>query len=315
MAKQTAELPKFPDIPVTVGISACLTGKAVRYDGRHKGGVLDRRVLSPWFRLLPECPEVGAGMGVPRPPVQLVKAVKGHPQVREVAGHAEHTAVMTEYAERRAAVLAMHVDGYILADRSPSCGLDDVPIHDHDGRPENLGSGLFTRALQRANPSMPLSPAGALGDERKRAHFVMRALTHAHWRTLSVCATAQLLDFHAAYEGLLMAHDTPQTQRLAALLTDTSGDVTTIADNYITGLMATLAYPPTREGYVRALAHLSASLPSRGTLATLIDAYRTGICELVDVLEPLSRARDEHPAIAVLRHLHVTLGLNPTAGL
>jgi uncharacterized protein YbbK (DUF523 family) len=166
-----------------VGISRCLIGDEVRYDGSHR---LDERVielLGPYVEWVPVCPEVEVGMGTPREPIHLVASVDGVPSMTErvrlvgVASSEDWTERMHEWARDRARDLAaLDLSGYVFKARSPSCGIDDVVVHAVDG--ERQGRGLFAQALIDALPDLPVTDEAALVDPAARAGFLERVLRH-----------------------------------------------------------------------------------------------------------------------------------------
>ncbi|HET9552926.1 MAG TPA: DUF523 domain-containing protein [Anaeromyxobacteraceae bacterium] len=160
-----------------VGVSACLLGQEVRWDGRHKRDAALLGALGPLVEWVPVCPEVELGLGVPREPIRLT----GLPAAPRLVGDrslADHTEAMAAYARRRAAELsALQLDGYVTKRGSPSCGLAGVPVHPAPGaageaRPE--GVGAFVRALREALPGLPIEEEEALHDPARRAEFVER---------------------------------------------------------------------------------------------------------------------------------------------
>jgi len=140
-----------------VGVSACLLGDPVRYDGGHKRSRAVVDTVGPEVEWVPVCPEVELGMGVPREPVALIAGR----MIGSISGR-DHTDAMNRFAEARIAALGP-LDGYVLKSRSPSCGLLDVP-----GAPD--GSGLFASALRRLRPDLPvIDEIGLEDDDRRRA--------------------------------------------------------------------------------------------------------------------------------------------------
>ena len=152
-----------------VGVSACLLGEEVRYDGRHKRSRAVVEIIGPEVDWIAVCPEVEVGMPVPREPVRLTG---DPPRMVGATSGADHTDAMLRFAEVRIAALGP-LDGYVLKSRSPSCGLEDVP-----GSP--TGSGLFAAALRRLRPDLPLAEESALEDDARRRAFL--AALHAHRR-------------------------------------------------------------------------------------------------------------------------------------
>jgi uncharacterized protein YbbK (DUF523 family) len=144
-----------------VGVSACLLGEEVRYDGRHKRSRAVVELVGPEVDWVAVCPEVEVGMPVPREPVVLTG---DRPRMVGAATGTDHTDAMLRFAEARIAALGP-LDGYVLKSRSPSCGLTDVP-----GSP--TGSGLYAATLRRLRPELPLIDEVALDDEPRRRSFL-----------------------------------------------------------------------------------------------------------------------------------------------
>jgi uncharacterized protein YbbK (DUF523 family) len=144
-----------------VGVSACLLGEAVRYDGGHKRSRAVVDLVGPEVEWVPVCPEVEVGMPVPREPVVLTG---DPPRMVGATSGTDHTDAMLRFAETRIAALGP-LDGYVLKSRSPSCGLEGVP-----GSP--AGSGLFAATLRRLRPDLPLAEETALDDDTRRRAFL-----------------------------------------------------------------------------------------------------------------------------------------------
>ncbi len=167
-----------PDDRVLIAVSSCLLGEAVRYDGGHKCFPCLNQVPQAQFRLIAICPEVESGLGVPRPPLQLVRARAGI-RVREVGNPAHDVTVLLErQAHCRIAALE-GISGFILKSRSPSCGLERVPVFDEAGGQVAQGSGLFAHHLMTAYPALPLAEEVQLLDVTWRDDFLRRVLTYA----------------------------------------------------------------------------------------------------------------------------------------
>lgn len=166
---------------IRVGVSACLLGEPVRYDGGHKRSVVLVELLGPRFTWVPVCPEIEIGLGAPREPVRLAGDPRA-PRLRSVQSARDLTSEMTAYAQRRAQELAaLHIAGYVLKSASPSCGLRDVPVWGDGGanRASRPGRGLFAAALTAAWPGLPVAEEGDLAEPAAREDFVARVLAHA----------------------------------------------------------------------------------------------------------------------------------------
>ncbi len=166
-----------------LGISACLLGEKVRYDGEHKRDAFIVDVMGELVEWVPVCPEVEVGMGVPREPIRLVGSPESPRLVAERSGR-EYTAAMLEFARRRAAELEkLDLAGYVTKKDSPSCGMERVPIWPvKGGTPRRRGVGLFVRAVMERMPHLPVEEAEHLQDSRVRERFLERVSAFARLR-------------------------------------------------------------------------------------------------------------------------------------
>ena len=167
----------------TLAVSECLQCSAVRWDGDHNGEVWPRRLVQRLFDLIGLCPEVGIGLGVPRAPIRLLGEATS-PRA-ELMGRApsDITAQLEQFAGRMAGTLAQ-VDGYVFADRSPSCGLAGVKVYGADGRYRREGRGMYAAAVLRAQPTLPAVDAECLWDEATLLDFACAvAARHAARRS------------------------------------------------------------------------------------------------------------------------------------
>ena len=167
-----------------VGISRCLAGDAVRYDGTDKRSAAVAE-LSAQVEWVPVCPEVEVGMGVPREPIRLVAHADGvrsaHERVRLRGVHSgeDWTARMHDWARERVAALGVdRISGFVLKARSPSCGPDGVLVHRAGSEPMPTGRGLFAEALADAMPGLPMIDEESLDDPHARAAFLQRVLEY-----------------------------------------------------------------------------------------------------------------------------------------
>ena len=162
----------------TVAASECLLGRNVRWDGDHNGDDWPRRTVQSLFRLVGICPEVGIGLGVPRPPIRLV-GDPAAPRAVEVADPSrDHTAALSRFARGKARTLSA-VHGYIFADRSPSCGVAGVKVFASDGAFARVGRGVFAATVFAARPDLPAVDAGTLRDPDALLRFVLAVARRA----------------------------------------------------------------------------------------------------------------------------------------
>jgi len=167
-----------------VGISRCLLGDEVSYDGGHKRDEVLLSSLDSFVEWVPVCPEVEAGMGTPREAIDLVASVDGVPagaarvRLLGVISRTDWTATMTSVAvDRVRALLTLGLDGYVLKADSPSCGLGGVRVHHADGVTRD-GRGLFAEALVAAFPDLPIEEERRLSDRAHRDDFIERVRAH-----------------------------------------------------------------------------------------------------------------------------------------
>lgn len=158
-----------------LGVSACLLGEPVRYDGRDRREVAVTEALAPWVEFVAVCPEVELGLGVPRPPIELVGPAD-RPRLVEPSSGRDLTDAMAHYAAARVeALAAAGLDGYLLKSRSPSCGPGGVARRPDGGdAAEPDGVGRFAAVLVRRLPELPVADERRLAEPVDRAAFVER---------------------------------------------------------------------------------------------------------------------------------------------
>jgi len=205
---------------ILIGVSACLLGEQVRYDGGHKRNAFLLEELATHVRFVPACPEVGIGLGVPREPIRLVRRGDGLRLVG--AGNGDHTDAMRRWADTVVGDLrAQDLCGFVLKKGSPSCGLDRVGVWDEArSRPARPGRGVFAQALVDGMPGLPIEEEGRLHDPGLREHFVDRVFGHARVRDFFAgrWTAESLIRFHSAEKAAVMAHDVEGARRLGRLV-------------------------------------------------------------------------------------------------
>src|SRR5580692_4846995 len=195
-----------------IGVSACLLGREVRFDGQHKRDAFLVDALGPFVEFVPVCPEVEVGMSTPREPVRLAGAASGPRMLGQRSGE-DWTARMTAFAERRVGALAREsLAGYVLKKDSPSCGLLRVKLYpsaERDAAPERVGQGLFAAALVRAFPHLPMEEESRLNDAHLRESFIERVFAYHRLQSLWVTrwTLRSLIAFHTVNKMTLLSHD------------------------------------------------------------------------------------------------------------
>lgn len=241
--------------------SACLLGQPVRYDGGHKQHwALER--LSAYLELKPICPELAVGLGVPRPPIHLVKH-QGEIRLRQVDDPSRDlTEAMAAFAQAQADALDA-VDGFVAKQNSPSCGMVGVKVYDEAGcLLHTSGSGVFTGVVLARRPQLPVAEESWLEDPVRRGNFLKQVYVHCRWRQLRAAGLswAALGGFHLRHRYLVMAHSVSALRRLNWLLAQRSWPLEAVAQTYFAQLMMALKRTPRRPDHVNVLQRLSRCL-------------------------------------------------------
>ncbi|NQD95714.1 DUF1722 domain-containing protein [Pseudomonas sp. CrR25] len=297
-----------------IGISACLLGAEVRYNGGHKASRLCSQVFSEHVDFVPLCPEVAIGLGTPREPIRLVGDALSPRAVGTVSAELDVTERLAAYGERMARELD-DICGYILMQKSPSCGMVRVKVYPAHGRPGgHNGRGIFAQALIARHPNLPVEEDGRLNDPVLRENFLTRVFAYAEWqRLLRQGLTCQaLLDFHTRHKYLLMATHPRQYRALGRLLGNLAQhDLAQLAPHYFGELMTALQQCATRGSHSNVLQHLSGyfkqhlSGDEKQELHLLIGQYRSGIVPLVVPLTLLKHHLRRHPDAYLARQAYL----------
>jgi uncharacterized protein YbbK (DUF523 family)/uncharacterized protein YbgA (DUF1722 family) len=288
---------------VRLGVSSCLLGRPVRFDGGHKRDAFLTETLESYVEWVPVCPEVGAGLPTPRPALRLVSK---NDEIRMVtaADGADVTPEIRSFSQRRIAVLKeAGLDGYILKKDSPSCGLERVRIYDAGrGSPRRDGRGLFASALISAFPDLPIEEEGRLKDASLREAFFERVFAQSRMSTFASrgCAHADLVSFHSAHKFQLLSHS-PELTRVAGRAVASAGpDARATAIRYGALFVRAMTFPATRGRNVNVLQHGLGFLkrllrrPARTDLLNSVKEYELGLVPLIVPVSLLAhRARDE----------------------
>jgi uncharacterized protein YbgA (DUF1722 family)/uncharacterized protein YbbK (DUF523 family) len=274
---------------IQIGISSCLLGQEVRHDGGHKRNGYVLNTLSNYFEFRPLCPEMAIGMGVPRPPIRLVKN-KG--EIRLV-GSRDSSLDVTDDMSRFSKQLVDQLDdisGYILKKDSPSCGMTRVRIYNENGQPEKNGSGLFAGHLMKARPCLPVEEEGRLMDPVLRENFLERVFVYYRWQKLRAegLNVRGLMDFHACHKFNLLAHNESIYRELGPLVATANTDnLDEIAEQYLKLLMQGMKKPTTRKRHTNVLMHVMGFLKDalnsddKQELLDILDQYRQGLVPLI----------------------------------
>jgi len=275
---------------IRLGISTCLLGENVRYDGGHK---LDRfltETLGQYVEYVPVCPEVECGLGTPREALRLV----GNPEApRLVTTHTKQdlTDRMTQWAQKRVDELEKEgLYGFIFKSDSPSSGMERVKIYSEQGMPVKKGIGMFARVFMGHFPLLPVEEEGRLHDPVLRENFIERIFTLKRWReTLAQKESrGSLVDFHTRHKLLVLSHSTRHYQIMGKWVAqDKTIPLKDLYRQYQIFLMEALLFKTTPKKNSNVLQHMMGyfkeqlSSDEKQELLEVIDSYRQEYIPLV----------------------------------
>jgi uncharacterized protein YbgA (DUF1722 family)/uncharacterized protein YbbK (DUF523 family) len=275
---------------IRLGISACLLGEKVRYDGGHKWDRFITDTLGKYVDFVPVCPEAECGLGIPREAMRLVGDPK-NPRLVTVRSGMDHTDRMLNWARRRVVELEQEgLCGYIFKSDSPSSGMERVKVYGPSGSPARTGVGLFARAFMEHFPLLPVEEEGRLHDPGLRENFIEAIFTLQRWRAMLAQdgGRGALVDFHARHKLLLRAHSLEHMRRLGKLVAQAAAlPVPELYARYQHLLLETLGRKTTARKNTDVLYHLMGyfkgdlSADEKQELRDLIDHYHRGWLPLI----------------------------------
>ncbi|PLX80095.1 MAG: DUF1722 domain-containing protein [Desulfuromonas sp.] len=280
----------MPEAKIRLGISSCLLGEKVRFDGGHKHDRFLTETLGRYVEYFPVCPEVELGLPTPRETLRLVGEPESQRLVFSKSGE-DITARMKAWAQKRVAELEKEdLCGFIFKSKSPSSGMERVKLYDANGVPNSQGVGLFAQAFMQHFPLLPVEEDGRLHDPKLRENFIEIIFTLKRWRQSLECGktVGNLIDFHTRHKLLLLSHSTEIYRQMGKLVANPGKtDIETLHDSYLALLMKGLRLKTTLAKHVNVLQHilgyfkkeLSAN-EKQEVLQTFAD-YRAGLLPLV----------------------------------
>lgn len=281
---------------ILVGVSTCLLGEKVRWDGGHKHDRYLTGILGAYFDFVPICPEAEVGMGIPREPVSLHGDPAAPLMIGSKSGE-DWTERMNRWSRRKLKELVpMGLSGYILKKGSPSCGMERVPVKGGHGKPPSkTGVGLFAAELMRRLPLLPVEEEGRLNDPGLRENFIVRVFAYHRAQALfgpGRFKRGDVVTFHAREKYLLMAHSPNHYKQLGQLVAQVK-DYTPaeFRERYLSLYMEALSMRATRAKNVNVLHHLLGYLrghigdAERDDILRVIENYRA---EIVPLIVPLT---------------------------
>jgi uncharacterized protein YbgA (DUF1722 family)/uncharacterized protein YbbK (DUF523 family) len=276
---------------VRIGISSCLLGERVRYDGGHKKDEFLTNQFGRYVEWVPVCPELEIGLGVPRETLRLVSGGNGTRLVAPGSG-LDHTEKMHAWAKQRISDLAdQGLCGYVFKRSSPSCGLERVKVYRGTGLLHRQGRGLYAAGIVDRLPNLPVEEEGRLNDPRLRENFVSRVFCYRRWMDLQEAGLtrAGIMEFHARHKFLLMAHDQSGMRKLGNRIGQSDRRVSPkrLAGEYFDAFSQVMRHTPTRRNHTNVLQHLAGyfsdelAADDRAEMSEVIDRYRRGLLPLI----------------------------------
>ena len=275
--------------PLRIGVSSCVIGEEVRWNGGHSRQRYLTDMLGPFVEYVPVCPEVEVGMGVPRPTVRLVREGETIRMI-DPKNDVDWTSSMNRLSRARASELAGEdLSGFVLKKDSPTCGVFRVRIYSDSGVQRN-GRGLFADALIQRLPHLPVEEEGRLNDPRIRENFVERIFAYRRVKDLFKprWTVGDVVAFHTREKLLLRAHDERGYRELGKLVAAAKSiPRAAFADDYADRFMAVMKRQATVAKHVNVLQHMVTFLRwdgdevGRAEMREAIADYKAGLVPLV----------------------------------
>ncbi len=288
---------RFMNEIIKVGVSACLLGEKVRYDGGHKHDHYITDTLGRFFTFVPVCPEVESGMPTPREAMRL-EGDPTSPRLMTRLTRIDKTEQMLSFCRTKLADLEQAgLCGFIFKKDSPSSGLFRVKVYDENGVPKKTGSGLFAHVFARRFPLLPVEEEGRLFDAALRENFIERVFSYRRWQNFMSDAPdlGRLVVFHTSQKLLLMAHS-PKHYREMGVLVAHGKELGSqeLFGRYEELYMTGLALPATARKNTNVLQHIMGyfkkelTAPEKAELLEIITSYHD---HLVPLIVPLTLLR------------------------
>jgi uncharacterized protein YbgA (DUF1722 family)/uncharacterized protein YbbK (DUF523 family) len=275
---------------IPLGVSQCLLGERVRYDGGHTHNHYLTDVLSDYFEFRPVCPEVAIGLGIPRKPIRIIASGEGD-HIRGIE-NPEFDVTLALVAEADAVMQQIpDICGYVFMQNSPSCGVFSVKRYNPEGGLiDKKGRGAYASRVMELMPLLPVEEVGRLNDAGLRDNFLTRVFAYHDFQTQVAPAPSakKLIGFYSRYKYQVMAHHVPSYFVIGKYLSNLTGrDIAQCSAEFLRLLMDALAHHATRKGNTNAMMHLRGYLKAhlstqdKQELSQLIDSYNAGHVPLV----------------------------------
>ncbi|WP_417782600.1 YbgA family protein [Terasakiella pusilla] len=280
------------DQKLNIGVSSCLMGQEVRFNGGHCRNRFLTDAIAEYANFKPICPEVSINMSIPRETVRLEREESGRIHMRAPKSREDYTDRMEQFATDWTKNLEeKDLDGFVFKKDSPSCGVFRVKIYENGQPAERRGTGLFAKAVIKALPELPVEEEGRLCDPVLREIFVERCFAYRRVKDLFArvdWSRKDVVNFHSREKLLLMAHSPGQYKALGKLVAEIKSHPRDVfKEKYIKTFMTCMNDKPSKGRHANALMHMAGYLKNklsaqgRQELARSIDDYRAGIIPLI----------------------------------
>ena len=279
---------------IRLGISACLLGQSVRWNGSHTRDRFLTDTLSHYVDYVPVCPEVECGLSTPREPLRQVGTPE-HPRLVTTKTKVDLTDQLVGWARRRVVELENeNLCGFIFMARSPSSGMERVKVYDEHGVPHKTGVGMFARAFMEHFPLLPVEENGRLCDARLRENFIERIFTLQRWREMLARGRRRgnLVDFHARHKLLLLGHSPKHYRAMGRLVGQAKAlRPAELFEQYQELLMAAMKLKATPRKHANVLQHMLGYFKrqlepdEKQEMLEVIEQYRR---ELIPLIVPVT---------------------------
>lgn len=274
---------------IKMGISKCLLGENVRYDGGHQHDRYLTDTLGNYFEYTPVCPEVEYGLPIPREAMRLIGTPASARLVTIKTG-IDHTDGMLKWSNGKLNELANEdLCGFIFKSKSPSSGMAAVKVYGPSGMPVHKGVGIFAGAFMKGFPILPVEEDGRLHDPLLRENFIERVFVYKRWQDLlkKGKSTKNLIDFHTDHKLLALSHSAKHYSILGKLVAAAKGYKGDLYMEYITILMEGLRFLATVKKHTNVLLHIMGyfkkllSYDEKQELLEVIENYHQQIVPLI----------------------------------
>lgn len=277
---------------IRLGISSCLLGNPVRFDGGHKHDRFLTDTLGEYVDYVPVCPEVECGMSIPREALRLVGDPE-NPRLITSRSNIDHTEQMQSWVSGRLEQLEEEeLDGFIFKNRSPSSGMERVKVYPASGKGMAVkkGAGIFARAFMDHFPTLPVEEEGRLHDLILRENFIERIFVHRRWRKLLATnmTTGALVSFHTSHKLLIFSHSDKLYREMGRLVAKAKQiPANELFATYEDQLMAALKLRCTLKKHTNVLLHIlgyfkkELSADEKQEIIEIIDRYKAGLIPLI----------------------------------